>query len=455
VKRVVIIGGGIAGLSAAFRAHDLFGADAEANEVLLLEERGELGGKLRTESNAGHLLEGGPNAFIDPGPELAELVARAGVEVMPADAAAKRRFLCKQGVLHEVQTNPIALLKSGLLSAGAKLRALAEPTIGKRSRDANGDESVEAFFTRRFGAKMSSVFAAPLVSGIYAGDPARLSLSSCFPRLAVMEEEHGSIVKGMMALRKEGVKVPTLHTPAEGMQSIPRGLGEAAAFEVRTGVAARSIAPREDAWELTLSDGEVMAADGLVIATPAAEAARLLEPVSELAAASLSKIPYPHLAVVSLVYVGEQAAHAPKAFGALFVHDNSSDLLGVIHESHVFPARSSEGSLNLRVMLGGATRPDLGGRSDEELLKLVTEELASLHGLTSPPLISQVTRWKESIPQYNMGHAEGIELVRSELRESTAPPLALAGNYLSGISLSDTTASGAQAAEQLHGQLTG
>jgi oxygen-dependent protoporphyrinogen oxidase len=455
VKRVVIIGGGIAGLSAACRAHELFAADAGATEILLLEERSELGGKLRTESNSGHLFERGPNAFIDPGPELTELVARAGVEVLSADDAAKRRFLCKKGALHEVETNPIALLKSGLLSAGGKLRALAEPTIGKRSRDSTGDESVEAFFTRRFGAKMSSVFAAPLVSGIYAGDPARLSLSSCFPRLAAMEKEHGSIVRGMMALRKEGVKVPTLHTPAGGMQSIPRGLGEVAPFDVRKGVRVHGIAPCEETWEIALSDGEVLEAGALVIATPAGEASRLLGPIAGAAAAPLSRILYPHLAVLSLVYEGEQVAFAPAAFGALFVHDKSSDLLGVIHESHVFPTRSLGGSLNLRVMLGGATRPDLEGKSDGELLHLASEELASLHGFTSPPSISQVTRWSESIPQYNMGHAEDIEAVRSELGGASFPPLALAGNYLSGISLSDTAASGARAAEELRGQLTG
>ena len=213
----------MAGLSAAYRAHELSGEGSDSTEVLLLESRHELGGKVRTATDAGHIFERGPNAYINPGPELTELVERSGVEVLSADAAAKRRFLCKGGTLHELDTNPIALLKSGVLSATAKLRALAEPTIGKRSSEHGnhsgegwGDESVESFFTRRFGQKMAAVFAGPLVSGIYAGDPKKLSLPACFPRLAAMEREHGSIIRGMSALRREGVKIPTLQTPASG-----------------------------------------------------------------------------------------------------------------------------------------------------------------------------------------------------------------------------------------------
>ncbi|MCH2107568.1 MAG: protoporphyrinogen oxidase, partial [Planctomycetes bacterium] len=192
-RRLVVIGGGIAGLSCAQRAQELLDGSGEGVEVLLLEAREELGGKVRTAEAGGHLLELGPNAFIKPSPELMSLIAKAGVELLSADDSAKRRFLCKGGALHELSTHPLKLLKSGVLSTAAKLRALAEPTIGPRRSDHGnhpsdgwGDESVEAFFARRFGAKMSATFAGPLVSGIYAGDPKRLSLTSCFPRLNEM-----------------------------------------------------------------------------------------------------------------------------------------------------------------------------------------------------------------------------------------------------------------------------
>ena len=460
-QRIVVIGGGIAGISAAYRAHELSTESPGSCDILLLESREELGGKVRTDTSAGHIFERGPNAFINPGPELSKLVELSGVEVLNADAAAKRRFLCKGGELHELSTNPIALLKSGVLPATAKLRALAEPTIGKRTSEHGnhgsegwGDESVESFFARRFGAKMAAVFAGPLVSGIYAGDPKRLSLPSCFPRLATMESEHGSIIRGMSALRKEGVKIPTLQTPSSGMQSITLGLGAAAPFAVRTGVSVSSLSPVDEGWQLSLSDGERVAADAVVIATPSSAASELLQSTATGTASALSKISHPHLAVVSLVYAADQCAKAPKGFGALYVHDGSSNLLGVLHESHIFPSRGVEGALNLRVMMGGATRPELADRSDEELTQIAVEELASLHGFTSSPIKILVTRWPDSIPQYELGHARLIKDALDGLQASGPPPIALAGNYLAGVSLSDTAASGSQAAEAVHRQLS-
>jgi len=459
-QRLVVIGGGIAGLSAAYRAHDLFSESEGSWEVLLLEADSELGGKVRTTAADGHLYEHGPNSFVDPGPELAHLVERSGVEVLQADRAARHRFLCKAGVLHELDSNPVTLLKSGLLSAVAKIRALAEPTIGaRRSEHGNhpsegwGDESVEAFLARRFGSKTAALFAAPLVSGIFAGDAKRLSLPSCFPRLAVMEREHGSILRGMLALRREGVKIPTLQTASEGMQDLPRRLGERAPFSIRAGVSVSSISSGGDSWDLGLSDGERLGADALAVATPAAAASRLLEAVIPGAAGALGKITSPHLAVVSLIYSGEQAERAPRGFGALYVHDGHSDLLGVLHESHIFPTRTPDGALNLRVMMGGATRPDLAGSSDADLLGLAIGELETLHGFTSPPVHSHVTRWAESIPQYHLGHARLIADVEQAILATVHPPLGLAGNYLSGVSLSDTAASGARCAEALHAQL--
>jgi len=455
-RRLVVVGGGIAGLSAAYRAHELFAEHDEAREVLLLESESEVGGKVRTSASGGHLYEHGPNAFIDPGSELAHLVEVSGVEVLQADPDSKRRFLCKAGALHELSSNPIALLKSGLLPVTAKIRALAEPTIGARRSDHGntasegwGDESVEAFLARRFGSKMAELFAGPLVSGIFAGDPRRLSLPSCFPRIAAMERENGSILRGMSALRREGVKVPTLQTPAEGMQSLPRSLGERAPFSIRTGVSVNSITSDDDAWDLALSDGEHLSADALAIATSVAVASRLLEPVNPSAAVTLSKISSPHLAVVSLIYSEEQAAHAPRGFGALHAHDGHSNLLGVLHESHIFPTRTPDGALNLRVMMGGSTRPDLADSSDQELLDVAIEELATLHGFTSPPTQTNVTRWTESIPQYHLGHARLMADLDSALSAATTPPLALAGNFLTGVSLSDTAASGVRCAEAL------
>ena len=455
-QTLVVIGGGIAGLSCAYSAHERLIASSADVRVLLLEAGSELGGRVRTRESAGHIFEEGPNAYIRPSAELSSLIERSGVEILTADDSAKRRFLCKGGELHELSTHPLKLLKSSFLSTTAKLRAAAEPTIGaRRSEHGNhasegwGDESVDAFFTRRFGPKMAATFAAPLVSGIYAGDPKRLSLASCFPRLADMEARHGSIIKGMMALRKEGVKIPMMQAPAQGMQSIPRALGANAPFEIRTSVSVTGVTPSDTSWSLSLSSGEELRAEALCVATPNRHAASLLSASLPSVSAPIAKIRSPHLAVVSLIYSKEQAGSAPRGFGALHVHDGASSLLGVIHESHVFPARSVDGSLHMRVMMGGATRPDMADLADAELAALATEELQRLHGFAGEPAHAHVTRWPEAIPQYELGHSRLIQDARAALESSVAPPLALAGNYLTGVSLSDTATSGAEAAKTL------
>ena len=461
-KRAVIIGAGIAGLAAAYRLQ-LEGTNSpEELEIYLLEERAAAGGKVRTIRHKAGTLEEGPGSFLAPGPALKELILISGVELIQASDEAARRFLCHERSLHELSPNPWKLFKTGLLSASAIFRIIAESWVGKRRSDHGnrptdgwGDESVEAFLTRRFGPKAARLFAAPMVSGVFAGDPRKLSLKACFPKIAAMEAEHGSLIKAMRSRRRAGASLPFLQAPKHGMQSLPDALIERAPFKVKLSTSVTQLSIAGNRWKLKLRGQDALDADAIVIATPCASASELLREISPAASLALSKVSSPHLAVVNLIYAEDEARRVPLGFGALHTADSGTDLLGVLHESHIFPQRRSDGCLHLRVMLGGATRPDLEGLSDEELLQAVERDLQTIHGFKCSPTATHITRWNQSIPQYQLGHSRLLEDMSQALEASKTPPLALAGNYLRGVSLSDTAAAGFEGADSILKQLKG
>ena len=459
-RRVVIIGGGIAGLAAAYRVHLEGLKQSSAFEVLLLESSPQLGGKVRTLNKDGELFEQGPNAFLDPQPALAELVALSGVDLLDASQEAKRRYLCHDRTLHELSPHPWRLFRTGLLSAPAVLRILCERFIGPRRSDHGnrptegwGDESVDAFIGRRFGTRAASLFAGPMVSGVFAGDARKLSISACFPKIVALEDQYGSVIKALRSRRQSGEPTPTLHAPINGMQSLPAALAEKAPFQIRTSTRVLGLSAKPEGWSILIEGEGSLDADAVIVATPASAAAKLLAEHSSATQAALSKITSPHLAVANLVYKEADSLRVPIGFGALHSAGRSSDILGVLNESHIFPARRSDRRLHLRAMLGGATRPDLASKSDSELLGLATQELQAIHGFKSAPALAQITRWQESIPQYHLGHQRLIEDATHGLRAAATPPIKLAGNYLSGVSLSDTAASGRAAGDAILQQL--
>ncbi|MEW6073038.1 MAG: protoporphyrinogen oxidase, partial [Planctomycetota bacterium] len=203
-RRVVVVGGGISGLAAAWMAWDvLAAAGAPApDDVILLEAAPAVGGKARTIARAGWTVEGGPTGFLDNEPVLDRLIARAGLEKLPADAAAARRFLVRGGVAREIHAHPLRLARSGLLSPAGLLRVALEPFVPRRADPA--DESIWDFARRRLGLQIADRLIAPLVLGVFAGDARRLSLASSFPRMAELEAEHGSLVRALIRLRRRG-----------------------------------------------------------------------------------------------------------------------------------------------------------------------------------------------------------------------------------------------------------
>ena len=448
----MIIGGGFAGLAAAYELRRA----SETTEVLLLECANRLGGKVTTVAHERGICEEGPNAMLSPDGALKELIDLSGVDLLEADDSAKRRYLCHSGRLIEISPNPLKLYRKGALSLGGTLRMLCERFMGPREcKHGNhtsaqwGDESVHLFLKRRFGAELADRFGAPMVSGIFAGDPKSLSLQSAFPKLALLEAEHGSVIKGLKSLRSEGGQEPKLYSPRAGMQGIPDGLAKRHDFEVRLNVKVTGLRPDGAKWLIATTGQGSITADAVILATPATATSQLLADLCPGAASLLNKIRSPHLAVINLLYEGADAAKAPKAFGALHSQDGQSELLGVLHESHIFPDRQPDGSLQLRAMLGGALRPEMKSYADGDLVDAAAVELQKLHGFSAEPTIMGVRRWNSAIPQYELGHARLISDAVSAIKNSHMSPLELAGNYLQGVSLSDTATSGRLAGQKI------
>jgi oxygen-dependent protoporphyrinogen oxidase len=444
MKRLVVIGGGISGLAAAHAA-----ATGDLR-VLVLEKEPEPGGKARTHRCGPWSVETGPAAYLSGETELDDLVASAGLDddLRIADPSAANRFLVRGGRLRPVSAHPLKLARSGLLGVGGLLRVLGEPFVSR----ADAEESVWTFAARRLGPQVADRIVAPMVLGVFAGDAKRLSLAAAFPRLAALESEHGSLIRGMMKSRGKTSGGPagpggTLTSFAGGMQQLSSRLAGQDRFEVRCNTAVERIErTRESQWTIRLqAGGDPIVADALVLACEAWAMARLFAPPQPAWASLLQEIPYPPVAIVALGF--ESAAHkrVPKGFGALIPRSEGLRMLGVLFDSYLFEGRAPDGNLLVRAFLGGAVDPEVTEREDQELVELVRGELGSLLGVRSKPLFSEVVRWQRAIPQYEIGHLERVASIEQAV--ARVPGLFLAGNALHGIAFGKAAAAGVRAGQ--------
>lgn len=459
-RRLVVVGGGIGGLAAAWSAHEALAARPGAFEVQLLEREPKVGGKACSIARQGYLVEAGPTGYLDDEPVLRSLVERARLEPLRANEAAAHRFVVHAGALREIQAHPLRFARSGILSAGGLARLAAEPFVPRRAHENGHDESVFDFARRRLGEEAAQRLIAPMVLGVFAGDARRLSLASAFPRMAELEREHRSLFRAMAKLKREkrlsgGPAGPgaALTSFAQGLQALPLALAERAPFRVRTD--AKVLAIEHDAgarrWALTIADdAERLAADALVLACDLRPATELLRGIAPPIASELERIPIPGVAVVALGYGANELARVPRGFGALIPRGEGYRILGVLWDTHLFPGRSPAGTLLARAMLGGATDLEAAALPERELARIAQHDLARLHGLQEPPRFTSVTRWPAAIPQYVLGHAARVASVERELDTMTRshPPLHLAGNYLHGVAFGKSAAHGWRVGER-------
>ena len=444
MQRVVVIGGGIAGLASA---HELLRRRPDL-DLVLLEASERLGGNIRTSQEDGFTLEWGVNGFLNSVPETLELVEELGMttDLLPSNQAAARRFIFRDGRLWEVPLKPPAFFLSGLLSPGGRLRILGEPFA--RPRPA-GDETVFAFAARRIGPEAARVLVDAMVSGVYAGDSRVLSLRSTFPRMEEMERLYGSLVKALIARQREARRAGTrpgggpagpagaLTSFRDGMESLVTRLGERiGSTRIRLGEAVASVERGTAGAPFVVRTGATrFPCDHVVVAAPARYAARFLAPLDAPLATDLKGIAYAGLAVVALAWRGSDLGAVPDGFGFLVPRGEGLRILGCLWDSSVFAHRAPAGSVLVRAMIGGAQDPAAAELADEELLAITRRDLEVSMGITATPRMVRIYRNPLGIPQYHVGH--GDRLARIDERLAGLPGVALAGNSYRGVAVNN------------------
>ncbi len=454
MKRIAIVGGGIAGLSIA---HAIRSRDPRADLVVL--ERGERpGGNVRSEVVDGYTCEWGPDGFLDNAPETLRLVESVGLSdrVCRSSDAARRRFIFRNGRLHELPGGPGSFLRSGLLSARGKARLGWEPFA--RPRPDGSDETIHEFASRRIGVEGASILVDSMVSGVFAGDAGALSLRACFPRMWEMETEYGGLFRAMLALRKRrrrgdamGAPAGTLTSFTGGMEDLIRGVAATLDGALKTSAGAialrKSVIPRR--FSVSTAAG-IVDADVLVLAGPSSEAADLLTPHDPALGALLGGIATAPIAVVCLGY-DEGAVTRDRGpldgFGFLVPRGERIRILGALWETSIYPRRAPEGKALIRVMIGGARDPQAVELDDAELLRIVRSELATTMGLHARPEFVRIIRHRRGIPQYTVGHLSRLERIDARLKEH--PGLYLAGNSYRGVSINSCVAEAGPLAERI------
>ena len=426
----IVVGAGMSGL---VRAHALA---RRGEDVLLLEASEAVGGVMQTRSQDGFLLELGPNT-VRPTPELWGLVEELGLtgEALLADPKLPR-YVSWKGGLHALPTSPLALASTPLLSASGKLRLFAEPFVAKGT---DPEESVHAFFARRLGPEIAERFLEPFVGGIFAGSARDLVLSAVFPTLDRWEKEKGSLFRGALADRRRprtGAPAPRgLLSFREGLQALPRALASRLGKRLEASTPVQSLRPVPGGgWAFTTSSG-VRTSGEAALATPAAEAARLLEPFAPEAARALREIPHPFLAVLHFSWPLADLPRALDGFGHLAVPQPDRRVLGAVWSSRLFAGRAPAGQALVTAFVGGARDREAAALSDDALSGVAARELAAALGARREPRLVLLTRHARAIPQYVAGHAARRKVL--EETEARFPGLALIGNYRDGVSVGD------------------
>ena len=451
-RRIAIVGGGIAGLAIACAIRK---RDPHAT-IFVLERGAQTGGNIRTEVIDGYTCEWGPDGFLDNAPATLTLVADLGIErqLLPSRDSARRRFIFRDGELHEVPTSPLAFLKTRLLSLTGKLRLLGEP-LGPRPPA--GDESIHDFAARRIGREAATVMVGSMVSGIFAGDATRLSLKACFPKMWDLEHTHGSLVRALIATRKTrkaddaaGAPAGRLTSFLGGMRNLIDGLDAALGGIIRRSTPALALTHTAGGlWTIDTPAGR-LEADAVVLSGPASESASLLRSLDPGMADELDAIQTAPLAVVCLGFDAADAGPL-NGFGFLVPRSEGIRILGALWETSIYPNRAPAGKALLRIMIGGATDPGAVDLDDEALLAAVRESLKQTMGLEAVPEFVKIIRHRRGIPQYVLEHAERVQ--RLEGMAEQHGTLVLAGNSYRGVSINSCIAEADTLAERVLGAI--
>ena len=455
MNHIVIVGGGIAGLSAAYYATKRI---PQAN-ITLIESSNRWGGKITTDrvsiAEGKFIIEGGPDTFLATKPYATALCKELGLadRLHGTNPKQKNTYVLHHnrleplpdGLAMMIPTNVGSILKSQLVSWLGKARMGLD--FIQPPKAVNGDESLGTFVSRRLGREAYENLIEPLMSGIYAGDGDQLSLASTFPYLRDLELKYGSLARGALQLRKQsngkavqGSRSAFL-TPTTGLAEIVEALVnylQANHVDLRLNTAVSRISTIDSRYLLGLEDGSRLESDSVILATPAFVSATLLASVNPRLAADLQNIPYVSTATVSVAYRQSDLPRELDGYGYVIPRRERRRALACTWTSTKFPHRAPEGYALIRVFVGRAGE-DIPW-NEKDLLALAKEELKLTLGISAEPILSRVFMWEKAMPQYNLGHPEILKRIDAELRNY--PGLALAGNGYRGIGIPDCIHSG-------------
>jgi oxygen-dependent protoporphyrinogen oxidase len=464
-KRVAIGGGGITGLATADFLQEQARALGQPIDITLIEAADRLGGKIQTERFDGFLIEGGPDAFLTQKPWAVQLCRELGLEEQLVAPKPGKTYVLLGGRLRRLPEGAMGLIptrlgsfaKSELFSPWGKLRMGLDLVIPPR-RDGH-DESLAEFIKRRLGREALERLAEPLLAGVYAADPERLSIEATFPRLQELERQYRSLIRGVLrqqrqrqggsSAHKDGKPPPVFLTLRAGLNTLVEAL--VARIEphvaVLTGQRVAQLEPIKGGYRLALDGGRALEAEAVVLTTPAYVTAELIEALSPRAAELLVKIPYASTAVVTLAFRCEDVEHPLDGTGFVVPRVEGRALTACTWSSSKWPGRAPEELVLLRGFFGRAGQEGILQLNDDELIELAVGELRDLLGLRGQPIVVRVHRWPRAMPQYSVGHLEHLAQIESALTEHSG--IVLAGAAYRGIGLPDCIRQGREASEKI------
>ena len=465
--KLVVVGGGLAGLAAAHRVTELARESGRPLDLTLLEASDRLGGTIRTERCGEFLVEGGADSFLTEKPWALDLCRRIGAEdrLIRTDDRHRRTFVAWGGRLHPLPegfqllapTRLRPLLASRLFSWPGKLRMGLDLVL---PRGGGPDESLGAFVRRRLGREALERVAQPLVAGIYTADPDSLSLAATMPRFLELERRERSVVlamwraarrAGAQAAGASGARWSLFASLAGGMEEMVRLVAaRLPAGAVRLGERVVELARDGTGWRVATAAGMAVRADAVVLAAESHQAARLFRTVDPSLAHLLEDIAYASSAIVTLGYRRGDIAHALDGFGFVVPHAERRPLIACSFSSVKYAGRAPDGHVLLRVFMGGALQASALEADDAELVATARAELAELLGARGEPVLARVVRHPRSMPQYEVGHLARVEAIELGLRRH--PGLVLAGGAYRGVGIPDCIHSGEAAVEALLGR---
>ena len=437
--RIAVLGAGISGLSTAYWLIK------EGYNVTVFEAQRSPGGAMVTEVTDDYLIDYGPNSGLETTPLIAKIVDEVGLkdEMVYASESSNTRYILRNNILHPLPTGPKAFLKTKLFSTKAKLRLLKEPFVGR-----SGDgyfQSIAEFVERRLGKEFLDYAIDPFVSGVFAGDPAKLSVASAFPKLYRLEEIYGGLIKGMILGARERKKrneeskqSAKMFSFVNGMQTFPQAISNKIKDRVHLNCIVENIKKFENGYKIYYSeqDFKVEAETDIILSTiPAYKVPDIYSSMEDPTQKVLDNIYYPPVMVLYLGYKKENIGQPLDGFGFLIPSKEKKSFLGAIWSSSIFPNRAAEDKASFTLFIGGSRSPNLLDENHEELIKKVISEFSELMQIKGDPDFVKSNFWKKAIPQYNLGYVQTESVLSKFEKENKG--FFLGGNYLGGISVGD------------------